>query len=92
MAVGDAIVFLIGVTWLKYDLHVSVATAIAYGLTPFVWGELIKAGVAGVALPSSWRLVDRATKQKNPSISHWRRGTRPPRRGSELCGGREFFG
>jgi biotin transport system substrate-specific component len=62
MAVGDAIVFLIGVTWLKYDLHVSVATAIAYGLTPFVWGELIKAGVAGVALPSSWRLVDRATK------------------------------
>jgi biotin transport system substrate-specific component len=64
MAVGDAIVFLIGVTWLKYDLHVSVSTAIAYGLTPFVWGELIKAGVAGVALPSSWRLVDRATKQK----------------------------
>jgi biotin transport system substrate-specific component len=56
-------VFLIGVTWLKYDLHISVAKAIAYGLTPFVWGELIKAGVAGVALPSSWRLVDRATKE-----------------------------
>jgi biotin transport system substrate-specific component len=64
MAIGDAIVFLIGVTWLKYDLHVSVSTAIAYGLTPFVWGELIKAGVAGVALPSSWRLVDRTTNQK----------------------------
>jgi biotin transport system substrate-specific component len=63
MAVGDAIVFLIGVTWLKYDLHISVAKAIAFGLTPFVWGELIKAGVAGVALPSSWRLVDRATKE-----------------------------
>jgi biotin transport system substrate-specific component len=63
MAVGDAIVFLIGVTWLKYDLHASVSQAIAWGLTPFVWGELIKAGVAGVALPSSWRLVDRATKQ-----------------------------
>jgi biotin transport system substrate-specific component len=62
MAVGDAIVFLIGVTWLKFDLHVSVSTAIAFGLTPFVWGELIKAGIAGVALPSSWRLVDRATK------------------------------
>ncbi len=34
------------------------------GLTPFLWGELIKSGVAGVALPSSWRLVDRTTKQR----------------------------
>ncbi len=64
MAVGDAIVFLFGVTWLKYDLHVSVSTAISLGLTPFLWGELIKSGVAGVALPSSWRLVDRTTKQR----------------------------
>ncbi len=62
MAVGDAIVFLVGVTWLKFDLHVSVATAISLGFTPFIWGELIKAGVAGVALPSSWRLVDRAER------------------------------
>ncbi|MGC2485692.1 MAG: biotin transporter BioY [Acidimicrobiales bacterium] len=64
MAVGDAIVFLIGVTWLKYDLHVSVATAISLGFTPFLWGELIKSGIAGVALPSTWRLVDRTTQQR----------------------------
>jgi biotin transport system substrate-specific component len=64
MAVGDAIVFLFGVTWLKYDLNVSVSTAISLGLTPFLWGELIKSGVAGVALPSSWRLVDRTTQQR----------------------------
>ncbi len=64
MAVGDAIVFLFGVTWLKYDLNVSVSTAFALGFTPFLWGELIKAGIAGVALPSSWRLVDRTTKQR----------------------------
>jgi biotin transport system substrate-specific component len=64
MAVGDAIVFLIGVTWLKFDLHLSVSMAISLGLTPFLWGELIKAGISGVALPSTWRLVDRATKQR----------------------------
>lgn len=64
MAIGDVIIFLIGVTWLKYDLHLSIATSISLGLTPFLWGELIKSGVAGVALPSSWRLVDRATKTK----------------------------
>jgi biotin transport system substrate-specific component len=63
MAVGDAIVFLIGVTWLKYDLHVSAVTALSLGFTPFIGVELIKAAVAGVALPSSWRLVDRATKE-----------------------------
>jgi biotin transport system substrate-specific component len=64
MAVGDAIVFLIGVTWLGFSLHVNAGTAIALGFTPFLWGELIKAGISGVALPSSWRLVDRATKAK----------------------------
>jgi biotin transport system substrate-specific component len=63
MAVGDVIIFVIGVTWLKFAVHVSPSVAISYGLTPFVWGELIKAGVAGVALPSSWRLVDRVTKK-----------------------------
>ncbi|HWD96366.1 MAG TPA: biotin transporter BioY [Acidimicrobiales bacterium] len=64
MAVGDAIVFLIGVTWLGFDLHVNAGTAISLGFTPFIGGELIKAGIAGVALPASWRLVDRATKAK----------------------------
>jgi len=63
MAVGDAIVFLIGVTWLKIDLHLSISSAIYEGFTIFVGGELIKAGIAGIALPSSWRLVERATKQ-----------------------------
>ncbi|HTT59756.1 MAG TPA: biotin transporter BioY [Acidimicrobiales bacterium] len=64
MAVGDAIVFLFGVTWLKYDLNVSVSSAFALGFTPFLWGELIKAGIAGVALPSTWRLVDRTTSRR----------------------------
>ena len=63
MAVGDVIIFIFGVTWLKYSIHLSPSAAIAGGLTPFVWGELIKAGIAGVALPSSWRLVDRATRK-----------------------------
>ncbi|MHB2028454.1 MAG: biotin transporter BioY, partial [Acidimicrobiales bacterium] len=62
MAVGDALIFVIGVTWLGFSLHLSPATAIALGFTPFVWGELIKAGIAGVALPASWRLVDRTTR------------------------------
>ena len=62
MVLGEVIIFLFGVTWLKFDLHVSASVAISLGLTPFVWGEVIKAGVAGVALPSTWRLVDRTSK------------------------------
>ena len=63
MAVGDAIIFLFGVTWLKFAIHVTPRAAIKDGFTPFLWGELIKAGLAGVALPSSWRLVDRMTRK-----------------------------
>jgi biotin transport system substrate-specific component len=65
MAVGDVIIFLIGVTWLKFAIHVSPSQAIAFGFTPFVWGEVIKAAVSGVALPSSWRLVDRVTHKES---------------------------
>lgn len=63
MALGDLLIFAVGVPWLQAALHVSFATALAYGFTPFVWGEVIKASIAGVALPSSWRLVDRTTKR-----------------------------
>jgi biotin transport system substrate-specific component len=59
--VGEVIIFAFGVTWLGNSLHVSAQTAIEYGLTPFVIGECLKLGFAGVGLPSAWRLVDRVT-------------------------------
>jgi biotin transport system substrate-specific component len=65
MAIGDVIIFVIGVTWLKFAIHVSPSEAIALGFTPFVWGEVIKAAISGVALPSSWRLVDRVTQKES---------------------------
>ena len=62
MAFADTLIFVCGVSWLAHFLHVSLGTALHYGFYPFIWGELIKASVAGVALPGTWRLVDRATK------------------------------
>jgi biotin transport system substrate-specific component len=62
MALADTLIFVFGVGWLANYLHVSLATALHLGFYPFVWGELIKAGVAGLTLPTAWRLVDRATK------------------------------
>ena len=62
MVAGEAVIYAIAVPWLAVSLHVSLATAISLGLTPFLAGDAIKAALAGVALPASWRLVKRTTK------------------------------
>jgi biotin transport system substrate-specific component len=62
MALGEVVIFAFGVTWLAFALHVSFTKAIGLGFTPFIAGELIKAAVAGLALPATWRLVDRADR------------------------------
>jgi biotin transport system substrate-specific component len=59
MLAGEAVIYLIGVTWLKVDLHVSVSTAIAYGFTPFWVADAIKMGIAALMLPATWKLVGR---------------------------------
>ena len=62
MVVGERGVYAIGVPWLAVDLHVSLLKAVSLGMTPFIIGDCIKAAIAGVALPSAWRLVDRTAK------------------------------
>ena len=63
MVAGELLIYAIAVPWLALDLHVSLAKALTLGMTPFIAGDLIKAGLAGLALPSAWRLVDRVTKK-----------------------------
>ena len=63
MLLAEVAVFALGVTWLKFALDASVSQAIAWGLTPFVLGEVMKAVVAGLALPVAWRIADRAPQQ-----------------------------
>ena len=59
MFTGEFLVYLIGVPWLAVDLHVSLGKAIALGLTPFLAGDAIKAGIVALILPATWRLVGR---------------------------------
>jgi len=61
MVLGEVLIYAFGVPWLAVSLHVSLVKALTLGLTPFVAGDLIKAALAGLALPSSWRLVERMT-------------------------------
>ena len=59
MIAGNAIVYLIGATWLGISLNIDVATTLDLGVTPFLIGDAIKIGLAACALPAAWALVDR---------------------------------
>jgi biotin transport system substrate-specific component len=59
MAIGEAVLLTIGTIWLAYDLNVSAAKAISYGVTPFLVGDAIKLGVAALVFPAAWKLVRR---------------------------------
>jgi biotin transport system substrate-specific component len=55
--VGQAIVFGLGVPWLKVSADMTWTTAFHDGFLLFIVGGLIKAAIAAVALPSAWALV-----------------------------------
>jgi biotin transport system substrate-specific component len=67
MLAGTAVIYLLGVSWLAHDLGVDSTTAIGYGLTPFVIGDLLKLAVAGLVLPVAWnRLGKRWPADQEP--------------------------
>lgn len=57
--VGQIAIFGVGVPWLAISAHVSFATAIALGFTPFILGGIVKGALAGALLPTAWKLVGR---------------------------------
>lgn len=59
MLAGNVLIYLVGAGWLALDLHLSAAQAFALGVRPFVVSDLVKTGIAAIALPSAWRLARR---------------------------------
>lgn len=58
---GNVLVYLIGVPWL-YATVESITTgeqALISGLLPFIPGDLLKIVLAGLLLPTVWRIVER---------------------------------
>lgn len=53
---GNVIIYLFGVPWLAHTQNVSWQQAVDWGLTPFIIGDLVKIGIAGIALPTAWKL------------------------------------
>jgi biotin transport system substrate-specific component len=57
MLAGEVVMYAVGVIWLAAYLHVGAAKAISLGLTPFLIGDAIKAGIAALLLPAAWKLA-----------------------------------
>lgn len=59
MAIGNAVVYAIGLPWLALATHASPARTVELGLTPFLVGDLSKLAIAALLLPGGWWIVRR---------------------------------
>jgi biotin transport system substrate-specific component len=59
MVVGSAVIYAIGLPWLKVVTGWTVEETIAKGLTPFLLGDTIKIILAAVLFPVAWWVVGR---------------------------------
>ena len=54
MVLGNAVIYSVGVTWLKYALGVTWVTAWQYGMQPFLGGDVLKILLAAGLFPAAW--------------------------------------
>ena len=59
MFIGNVIIYVPGLIWLAI-LYGWNEPILAWGLTPFLIGDLVKLGLAALVLPAIWRLMDKA--------------------------------
>ncbi len=59
MLIGSVAIYAVGLPWLAFATGFSAGETIAKGLAPFLVGDLMKLGLAGLALPAAWWLVER---------------------------------
>jgi biotin transport system substrate-specific component len=62
MVLGNAVIYAVGVPWLKAATGMSWSDALALGLTPFLLGDLIKVGLAVGAFSAAWALIRRLSR------------------------------
>jgi biotin transport system substrate-specific component len=59
MLIGNALIYVIALPWLAFAANYDAATAISKGLTPFVFGDVLKLVLAGALFPAAWWVVGR---------------------------------
>ena len=63
MVVGNIIIYVPGLVWLAV-LYGWDQPILAWGLTPFLFGDLIKLSLAALLLPSLWKFVTKVGRFK----------------------------
>ena len=59
MLIGTVTTFTFGLVWLQQYTGESWSWTFNAGLTPFIFGEMLKIAIAGTSLPAIWRVVNR---------------------------------
>ena len=64
MAIGTAVIYAIGVPWLKVTLGLPWETAVAEGMTKFLIWDVAKLAVAAGIFPVAWWLIGRRPEDR----------------------------
>ena len=64
MFLGNVMIYAFGVPWLAFALDVNLATAVAFGLTPFIVADAIKLLLAAGVFRGSWWLIGRRSGER----------------------------
>lgn len=59
MAVGSLVIMLMGWIWLAISTNSSALAAFQLGVSPFIFGDILKVLLAAAVLPSGWALLRR---------------------------------
>jgi biotin transport system substrate-specific component len=59
MLIGNVVIYVVGLPWLKVVTGMSTAETVANGLTPFILGDALKLVLAAVLFPAAWWIVGR---------------------------------
>lgn len=62
MAVGNVVIYAIGVSWLIGSTGFGVGHALAVGVLPFLIGDAVKIALAAGVLPGAWHLAGRSRR------------------------------
>lgn len=70
--VGSIVIYSFGALWLAHIMDIPVfkgeSSAFALGVIPFIFGDILKATVAGLALPGTWKLVGKNQQDNHQQI------------------------
>lgn len=64
MAVGNIVIYLVGVPWLMAATGWDLPTAVARGIAPFLAGDALKLALAAGIFPFAWWVVGRSTDER----------------------------